>query len=281
LTNTLNNSVIYLSDSFNPSLSNTYELQMVLGWEHLYYGLVNYQNKVVLLNKIGLNHTLSYSKAISEAVLSNENLTLKFRNVKLASITPYFTLMPIHLVTKDNSQYINALKSKNNESISIANDVNSEIKLFFEADNALVNITNQLFPDHKLFHINSALIKSMQTLAEQRTGKQVYAHIRENYLFIFTFENDELLFSNSYPFKNAQDFIYYFLLNFQQHQLDQENTPVFLSGNVLPDSELYKIIFLYIRHVSFSTTPSFVDLETTDISLGHMFYDVLSLKLCE
>ncbi len=281
MTNVLNTSVIYLSDTFNSMLSNTYELQMVIGWDNIYYGLVNYQNKVVLLDRIGLQNTSSYRKAIPEAILSNEILTLKFRNVKIASITPHYTLMPSLLVSKNASTYMDALKTKTENGVVLSNEVSNSIKLIFEVDNNFQNVLGQLYPDHTLYHIGTSLIKSMQTLAELRTGKQVYCHIRENYLFIFTFENNELLFSNAYQFNNSQDFIYYFLLNFQQHQLDQESTPVYLSGNVMPDSELYKNIFLYIRHVNFLSTPSFVDIESTESSLAPMFYDVLSLKLCE
>lgn len=59
----------------------------------------------------------------------------------------------------------------------------------------------------------------------------------------------QLLLANSYPFKTAQDFIYFLLFALEQTGMDRMAIPVLLDGFIMPDSPIFELAHTYIRYV--------------------------------
>ena len=64
-------------------------------------------------------------------------------------------------------------------------------------------------------------------------------------------KNKKLEFFNSFNFKTKEDFIYYVLFTSEQLQLNPEEFVLTFLGGVEKESELYDIVFKYVRNIEF------------------------------
>ncbi|HLW63475.1 MAG TPA: DUF3822 family protein [Flavobacterium sp.] len=98
-------------------------------------------------------------------------------------------------------------------------------------------------------HIHTNLIQLLLTRSESENGKDFFVHIGKTHFEIVIFENNKLLFFNSYNYQTKEDFIYYILFVMEQLQLNPLEQFVQLTGIINQDSALYKIAYKYIKNV--------------------------------
>ena len=72
------------------------------------------------------------------------------------------------------------------------------------------------------------------------------------------------------------------MLVFNQFDLTVEETPVFLSGQLMEDSEIYRLLVRYVKKLQFLDPPAFFQYGT---KLAHhpkyLYFDLLCLLLCK
>jgi hypothetical protein len=56
---------------------------------------------------------------------------------------------------------------------------------------------------------------------------------------------------NSFSLNSIEDFPYFILFTFEQLQLDRDINKIVLLGNIDDQSDLYKLIYKYVRNVEF------------------------------
>ena len=100
-------------------------------------------------------------------------------------------------------------------------------------------------------------------------------------MYVFVFEDKGLLFSNAFPYQSAKDFIYFLLLPYQQFGLKPGKTPVYLSGQLVEDSEIYREALRYLKGPRFVEPPAFFHLGSRiNQEPRHFYFDLLGLSLC-
>jgi hypothetical protein len=139
---------------------------------------------------------------------------------------------------------------------------------------------NTHFAGHRLFHLGSVLIENYHKFTLQHKEKQVFVHIVDTLAYFVVFKNDHLLFYNSFSYKSAKDFTYYLLLVFKQLELDQTQHSLFISGQLVKESEIYPLIHRYIKHISFLEAPAFLSFGSKmQEKAKYLYYGVLSLSI--
>jgi hypothetical protein len=125
-----------------------------------------------------------------------------------------------------------------------------------------VNVNNYLFQNFGEFeykHASSIFIEKLlqNTSAEEKT---MYVDVRKQHFSIVILEKKQLLFSNSFSFETKEDFIYYILFTAEQLGLDADKFPLFFTGEIEKDAQIYKITYQYIRNIHFleSENPIFI-----------------------
>jgi hypothetical protein len=89
---------------------------------------------------------------------------------------------------------------------------------------------------------------------EKYSLPKMYLHFQKNSFDCIVLKNGELQLCNSYTYKTPEDFIYYTLFCMEQLNLNPENLPVLLCGEIEKDDENYKIAYTYIRNIEFAAT---------------------------
>lgn len=116
----------------------------------------------------------------------------------------------------------------------------------------------QVSEQGKILHSAECLVSlSDQVQASDHQRGFVMADIQPGTLSLLVIQEDEILLLNRFALKDASDFIYHTLNTVKQLDLDRESIPVYLSGTVHPDHELYGLLGKYVRNVK--TTPYYLE----------------------
>lgn len=99
-------------------------------------------------------------------------------------------------------------------------------------------------------HANSILVTKLLDRSKNNDNKTMYVHFNKNHFEITVIQNQKLLLFNSFEYQTVEDFIYYILFTAEQLNLNPENFPLELMGDINEDSEFYKIAYKYIRNVN-------------------------------
>ncbi len=85
----------------------------------------------------------------------------------------------------------------------------------------------------------------------------ILAEVQRYTLNLLIIQEDGIRLINRFALKDPSDFIYHTLNTLKQLGLNRESIPVYLSGIVHPEHELYGLLGKYIRHVK--TTPYYLE----------------------
>ena len=126
-----------------------------------------------------------------------------------------------------------------------------------------VNVNNYLFQNFGEFeyqHSTTAFIKKLlQTTTTPE--KTMFVDVWKDQISVVVLEDKKVLFSNSFSFTSKEDFIYYLLFTAEQLELNTNEFPLFFTGDIQEETEIYKITYQYVRNVDFlrSKNPIFMN----------------------
>jgi hypothetical protein len=110
----------------------------------------------------------------------------------------------------------------------------------------------------KIIHTSECLISlSDQVKSSDHQRGVVMAEVQENTLDILVIREDQIKLLNRYALNDPSDFIYHSLNTMKQLGLDRETIPIYLSGMIHEEHELYGLLGKYVRNVV--TTPYYLE----------------------
>lgn len=116
-----------------------------------------------------------------------------------------------------------------------------------------VNINNYLFQNFGEFEYKHHSTVLIEKLLKNTTTKEkaMFVNVSKTSLDIVVLENEKLLLSNAFSYNSKEDFIYYVLFVAEQLNLDVQEFPLYLLGEITLKSKTYEITYKYIKNVSF------------------------------
>jgi hypothetical protein len=90
--------------------------------------------------------------------------------------------------------------------------------------------------------------------------------VSKSTLDIVIIKNSNLQFFNIFEYKTKEDFMYYVLFTLEQLELSTEETLVSILGDIEEDSDLYRLIYTYIRNIDFLSSKNAVFNNQKEIS---------------
>jgi hypothetical protein len=102
----------------------------------------------------------------------------------------------------------------------------------------------------KILHTSECLISlSDQVKSSDHQRGAVMAEVQDNTLDILVIKEDRIRLLNRYMLNDPSDFIYHVLNTMKQLDLDRESIPVYLSGIIHDEHELFGLLGKYARNV--------------------------------
>jgi len=205
------------------------------------------------------SYTFSKTKNSPELVLEKlqdifkkeKSLQYDFETVTVIHQNNLNTLVPNEYFKED------ALKSYLKYSIkTIATDLITFDELdFMNSKNVYVpyvNINNFLFQNFGEFeykHYSSVMLEKLFSIATNDIC--CYIHVSKSTFDIVIIKNSNLQFFNIFEYKTKEDFMYYVLFTLEQLDLSTEETLVSILGDMEEDSDLFRLMYTYIRNIDF------------------------------
>jgi len=180
-------------------------------------------------------------------------LQVPFNNVNVIHANELSTLVPKPLFKEDCLADYLKFNSKILKSDFIAFDEitsNDSVNVYVP----YININNFIYEKFGSFtykHFSTILIEHILFIEKNSENTKVYVNVNSNHFEIIVIEKGKLILYNTFEYTTKEDFVYYILFTAEQLKLNPETLNLILLGDVNKDTDLYKIAYKYIRHVSF------------------------------
>lgn len=279
-------SIDIYEDTFVKNAVSSYNLSVLVGTDRFSFMAFDQdQQKVQLLKSYQFHAEKKQAiKTIVHEIYSQDSLLNNgFHQTSIAIVNEKNSLIPSRLYEENQENtYLRRLIDLPEEDVLLVNEIAElDIRNVFSIDTGLKNILHSYFPNAQLFHVSTLFIKGARELSKHRAGFQIYLNVIGRNFQIVLFENQDLVFSNIFSYKSANDFVYFLMLIFDQFKLKPEAIPLYLCGQITEDSEIYKLIYRYIRHIHFISLPHFLNFgPRLKNETNHHFFNLYCSKLC-
>ncbi len=149
-----------------------------------------------------------------------------------------------------------------------------------------MNINNYLFEVYGEFeykHASTILLE--QALKQDKYSKDdsIYINVEPFHFEMVVVKKGQLQLYNTFEYDSKEDFIYFILFTIEQLQLNPENVVVKLTGAIEKGDALYKILYTYIRYVTFDKPSKKYAYDTNDDSASKHQHTLIlnSFNPCE
>jgi hypothetical protein len=224
----------------------------------------------------------SFLQAVREEIARDELLHLPFQSTLIACDSRPFALLPDSYAQQADLGLFTALQGKLPAAHSLGRDSITAWNAVMEyaQDPDLKAYLERTFSGCQLFHAYTPLLLGLERERPDR-GEVCYLMVQRNWLIVVAFRDGELQLFNAYPYRSAEDFVYFCLLVADDLGLDKDKTPFVLLGEVQRESEVYQTLQAYLRQLQFGRRPrGFRYLRSIRTMPGQHFYSLFSLPLC-
>ncbi|MEO1261517.1 MAG: DUF3822 family protein [Bacteroidota bacterium] len=278
-----------IENEFQRDQTSAYKLSILAGMDSLVYAVYHGDsNKLLLLKTVDLKNdngsSTDYSARLDDACGREDVLNPVYGQVKIAFLEPATSLIPSRLFNEEEKKtYLEVLITEEKSSDVFADDLASlKIRPVYPLTKDLTTVLDDRFPNNRVFSAATPFLAGTYHSIPEGVDEAAFACFQKNSFQLALFSNGELLFYNNFKCKSASDVLYFILLAFEQNSLDPNRTPLFLTGHVVTDSEIYKLLYRYIAELKFLDLPSFFEIGKSAESFDpNFFFPLHSLLLCE
>ena len=270
------------ANHFNIALSQQYHLSLEVGLNNFSFCVLDTSNLnyIYLETHAFIVNSVKKSTNKLRSIINNSHiLRANFYSISVAYNGFPNTLVPLSAYNKDNEEDILNLNITPFDKIYSDDIKSQEAKLIYSVPESINSIIDSFFPEANSHAQETNLINQYSQLQNFET--KAYINISNSRVLITIFRNGRVLFNNSFIFSTKEDLLYYILFSFEQLKLSTENIAVELFGDIKKEDKNYKLLYDYIRNITFGKIPKgviFAD-EFRNIE-KHQYYALFSQVLC-
>ncbi len=271
-------------DTFSRKSSSNYELSILQRMDSFVYMVTDDNQQIHLLKSYDLPASAAGSRASMEEIFRGDSfLRQPFRSIRIAIASDKFTIVPNRLYNPREKEVFLQQVTDVPSNYELRQDdlPGTASQLVYALPEIFLSFYRQHMPGSRFFHQLTPLMTGYRPLATHYGKKQVFLNISQGGLQIAFLKDGDIRFLNTFAFQSTADLIYFVMLVFDQHELEPENTPIHLSGQVLAESEIYMQLRRYFRNVEFLAMPALLRAGPKLLQQpGHLFFDLCNLLLC-
>lgn len=285
--NNIKATLSHIDPSIKEKLPESCHLSIQVHLKGFTYALLNLkEQKYIALEHYDFVPEGNFTKtaeAIDQVIASKVFLQNRFTSVSASISHQTNALIPRILFDKNNEKELLAFDQAILQNEKEYSDWLPTIQAFnsYTIPDELKRCLEKHFKRLSWKHDSSILIESLINQFKLQQEQKIYLSIQDNYFEMAVLKREKLIFFNSFSYQTAEDFIYYLLFACEQLNLNPEQIPVVISGKILNDSEIYQLVYRYIRHVEFSSrNASYKYSFVFDDVKEHFHYKLLNQHLC-
>jgi len=226
------------------------KLSILVGMDSFCYAIYTSSGQLVFIRRMDFPDSANFRVELPAIEQDNPVLFFPYSQVNIAFGAPAHAVVPSRLFDPAASRVYLEHGNRMNPTDRVCSGFLPEFQahLVYAVPLELDVWLQRHFPRSTVLHLSQALLKSM---AEDNSGKRVFAHFWDKRLMLAYFEGNQLVFENWFFCRDTKDFLYYLLLVFDKFQLDQAHQEVSLSGTLLAESGIFQLLEKYIRNLRF------------------------------
>lgn len=278
-----------IENEFKRDQASAYKLSILAGVDSLVYSVYDEPaNKLLLLKSVDFpkenGSNFNYAQRLDDAISKEDVLNPVYNQVKIAFLDSATSLVPSRLYNdEEKNTYIDELTMEEEAGEIYADEVSTlNIKSVYALDKTIAEVLNNRFPNIRIFSAATPFLEGCKKAIPENMNEAAFTCFQKDTFQLALFSNGDLLFYNNFKCSSASDVLYYVLLAYEQNGFDPNKIPLFLTGHVVNDSEIYKLLYRYIAELHFLVLPSFVEVgKSADSFNPNFFFPLHSLLLCE
>lgn len=248
-----------IQDTFwQPALTHTYDLHLVVGVQSLLYSICDSTGQLLALRSYQLPANQKASQ-IWHALRNEDSwLSMRFRKVLISYSSPFLLLIPNDLFAPDD--VLRCLKANFSSFEPLAHKIAHEaldanIQSIYGLPFDWLQVLTEHYEDASHHHSDTLWLRHLQTQMSEPVA--IFAHTEHRRIRLAALNKaGEILFYNSFDFVVALDFLYYVLLAYQSINAATSAVPLYISGELLPESEIHELITGFLVNIKFLAAPS-------------------------
>ncbi len=266
-----------------PAAARDGVLNLVVGSDGMSICVTNAFGRPLALQTLQFPHagrSFAQTEADVRRIFGQEALLAHtYSRVRCAFSNLNATLVPRRMFQPDDlSAYFKVLLHAGEYAYGYTPLPDLDCTVVYALEPAVHRLLSQYFPDAQLTHLAAALLPAYRGQS-LRSGHEVFLHLRGSSMFVTVYDRHNLLFYNAFQFKQSSDVLYFTLLAFEQFRLDPLEIPLTITGLLLEDSEIYRLLQRYFKTMRFGSLPSSFQLPVSAGRLpAHYFFDLYSLQ---
>ena len=195
------------------------------------------------------------------------------------------TLIPLPLFNKQHKNLYLGFNQPFQENHRIVYDElkNTGSANVYYLPNPLAEKVKEFWPNARIAHYSTALIESLTVNFKNKLGdNELFADVHEENFDLVYFKENRLFYANNFLYHTKEDFAYFLLSAMEQLSLNPEEVELHLLGSIDKDSEIYQLIYQYIRQIDFiQENKNFHYSYLLDNLRRHRFYTLFNVLQCE
>ena len=265
--------------------TDNYELAIQLSPDGLSFCLLDtIRNKFVLIRAFEPEENKYFNaEKIKELISKDDFLTKHYKKISIITPTPKFTLVPSPLFDPGKKdEYFTFNHIREEDSLIISNKLyDPDLFSVFSLSKPFSDLISDFYPGVHPWHHIKPLFDHISHSRKTVNGNYIHIHVEKEYFNLIIFNNNQLIFCNTYTYRNISDILYFVLNVFKKLDIKQEET-IFLSGLTEKYDDLSSNLSIYIRNLKFAEpagkfTFSYV-FNDSDL---HSFLNLFSVVNCE
>tara|TARA_B100000963_G_scaffold360472_1_gene391469 strand:+ start:482 stop:1273 length:792 start_codon:yes stop_codon:yes gene_type:complete len=249
--------------------------------KHFYFGKFDIKKKSFeTLESLKNNEKITTSDMITKVI--NKFDQSQIQSISVSVNLENETFIPNQLYDKNNLNYYFPIKdsSRNKKTHLVSKQRFANCYCITSIDVNLKEIFKNYLHKTEFRPFGSLLVD--YAIYSNENSKEVYMNIHHNLFNMAIVENKNLIFCNSFNYKNLNDFKYYFLKCIKFHEINQRSVICKIISNTDIDSKFIDIIKEFMLNVSSMDKPNLLSYEDSipKNSLNN-FLNIFSQVICE
>ena len=198
-------------------------------------------------------HPLDLLEKVKQIFNENSLLSMDFFQVKVSHVNSISTLVPVALFDDDKLRSYLDFNHKLLENEYLTYDIinSGEIANVYSPFTVVNDFLFDKYGEFVFKHFSSVLIDNFLEQSNINQELKFFVHVQSNQFEIVVVENKKLILYNSFLYETKEDFVYYILFVAEQLKQNPEDFDLELYGEIEPYSEIYALLYKYVRNVYF------------------------------
>lgn len=225
--------------------------------------------------------TISITANLKNAFQSEDVLKRDYQRVNIILCDSRYTIIPVEEFDEDKAEEIFCYNYPEETGTMVMHNVLPKNKavILFSVDKNTEQLIREHHPNCRFYHQMTSVAEHFFEKSYVGSTLKMFVYQHERCSDIFVFDRSRLQFTNTFPNRETDDSIYYYLYIWKQLGLSQENDEMHLVGNLRDRKRLLTELRKYVRKV-YLIDPA-MEFENQKIAEKEdVAYDAKTLLLC-